>query len=233
MRVFLAMALLFSVNVTVWAEQEAQDAPPPVDRPRVVSAKEWGSDPLPIPDERKHEPKYITVHHAGVTWKAGSDPYEKIRNLQAWGKKSVEDGGKDWPDLPYHYLIAPDGRIFEGRPVTYEPETNTSYDVRNHIGIQVWGNFQEQRVSPQQMASLVHLVAWLAQEHEVSSDLIRGHRDVAEGTTCPGADLYRYIEDGQFLAWVDQTRAGEQPEIDLGPALEDGPTEMIPLPEQE
>lgn len=214
-----------------FAEDEAAQSQPAVEKPETITAEQWGSDPLPIPEERRHTPKFITIHHAGVEWAAGSDPVVKIRNLQAWGKKSVEDGGKDWPDLPYHFLIAPDGRIFEGRPVEYEPETNTNYDVRSHIGVQLWGNLEAQRVSPHQVESLVRLVAWLSQEHQVADAQIGGHRDVAEDTSCPGADFYRYLEDGQFLGWVNQVRAGEEPVIDLGPPLADGPTEMVPLPE--
>lgn len=202
---------------------------PVVAQPEMVTAEQWGSDPLPIPEDRRHEPKYITLHHAGVDWKAGNDPNEKVRNLQAWGKKSVEDGGKGWPDLPYHFLIAPDGTIFEGRPVEFEPETNTGYDVRGHIGIQLFGNFMNQRVSPQQVASAVRLVAWLSQAYGVPDELIRGHRDVAEHTDCPGDDFYRYIEDGQLRDWVSQVKAGEEPAVGLGPALESGPMEMIPL----
>ncbi len=228
----LCLGLMLCACATgVVAESDTAQTHPAVEKPATVTAEQWGSDPLPIPEERKHEPKFITIHHAGADWKAGSDPYEKIRNLQAWGKKSVEDGGKDWPDLPYHFLISPDGRVFEGRPVVYEPETNTNYGVRSHIGVQLWGNFETQRISPQQVASAVRLVAWLSQEYGVGDDLIRGHRDMAEGTSCPGMDLYRYLEDGQFLGWVNQIRAGETPVIDLGPALEDGPTERIPLPE--
>ena len=204
---------------------------PKVEKPATITAEQWGSDPLPIPDERRQVPRFITIHHAGVQWKAGDDPYKKIRGLQAWGKKPVEDGGKGWPDLPYHFLIAPDGRVFEGRPIEYEPETNTNYDVHGHIGVMLWGNFETQRVSPQQVASAVRLVAWLSQKYGVPDALIRGHRDVADNTDCPGADFYRYLKDGQFLGWVHQVRDGEEPRIDLGPPLKDGPTEMIPLPE--
>jgi len=204
-----------------------------VEKPAMVTRDQWGSDPLPIPDSRRHIPKYITLHHAGVTWTAGSDPYEKVRNLQAWGKKPVEEGGKDWPDLPYHYLIAPDGTIFEGRPTEYEPETNTNYDVHGHIGIQLFGNFEVQRVSPQQLASAVRLVAWLAQEFDVPDQWIRGHRDVADNTDCPGRDFYRYIENGRLVDWVRQLRQGKTPAIDPGPALDGGPTEMIPLPDDD
>jgi hypothetical protein len=228
----MCLGLVLCVPVSlVQADDETAQSQPTVDQPAMITVEQWGSDPLPLPDDRKHTPKFITIHHAGVEWKAGSDPYVKVSNLQAWGKKTVEEGGKDWPDLPYHYLISPNGRIFEGRPVGYEPETNTNYDVHGHIGIQLFGNFETQRVSPQQVASVAHLVAWLSQEHGVDDALISGHRDVAEDTSCPGADFYRYLEDGQFLGWVNQVRDGVPPAIDLGPALEDGPTEMIPLPQ--
>lgn len=229
---FVWPVLAFCIlSASVLADDESAQSRPAVEKPETVTAEQWGTDPLPIPEERRHTPRFITIHHAGVDWQAGSDPYEKIRNLQAWGKKSVEDGGKDWPDLPYHFLIAPDGRIFEGRPVEYEPETNTNYDVHGHIGVQLWGNLEAQRVSPHQVESAVRLVAWLSQAYEVADEQIGGHRDVAEDTSCPGADFYRYLEDGQFLGWVDEYRAGRFPVIDLGPPLEDGPVEMIPLPE--
>lgn len=220
----LCLGLLLSGSaLTSMAEEVA------IEKPAIITAEQWGSDPLPLPADRRHKPQFITIHHAGVEWKAGSDAYEKIRNLQAWGKKTVEDGGKDWPDLPYHFLISPDGSIFEGRPIEYEPETNTSYDVHGHIGVQLWGNFEEQRISPQQVESVVRLAAWLSQKYDVDDAHIRGHKDVAKDTSCPGADFYRYLEDRQFLAWVQDVRDGKALTIDLGPALEDGPTEMIPL----
>src|SRR5207249_10377189 len=52
-----------------------------------------------------------------------------------------------WPDLPYHFLIAPDGRIFEGRPVEYEPESNTDYSLAGNVGVELMGDFNRQRPS--------------------------------------------------------------------------------------
>ncbi len=227
----LCLGLLCGCTSRSVSGEDAAETRHLVEKPSTISAEQWGSDPLQIPEERKHTPKFITIHHAGVDWKAGSDPFKKIRDLQAWGKKTVEDGGKNWPDLPYHFLIAPDGRVFEGRPLEYEPETNTNYDVHGHIGVQLWGNFEVQRISSHQVTSAIHLVAWLSQEYGVDDALIGGHRDVAEDTSCPGADFYRYLEDGKFLGWVNRFRDGESAVIDLGPALEGGPTEMIPMPE--
>lgn len=196
-----------------------------VAKPPLVTAEEWGSAPQPIPDEKRHTPVRITVHHAGVIWPEDADPVQRIRNLQSWGQRD-----RDWPDLPYHYLISPDGSIFEGRPVAYVPETNTNYDVNGHIGIQLWGNFMEQRVVEEQLTAAVDLIAWLCLEHKIDAATISGHKDVAPGTSCPGLDLYRYIEDGHLEGWVRTRLSGGTPDVKPLPPLEDGPTTWIPKP---
>jgi len=193
-------------------------------RPAIVSAAEWGSKPQPIPDSRKHTPKFVTIHHAGVLWTAKVSPDVFVRNMQSWGQ-----GDKGWPDLPYHFLIAPDGRIFEGRPLIYEPESNTKYDLQGNIGVEMMGSFEAQRPDPRQVAACVKLTAWLCDQYGIDQSLVRGHKDAASGqTTCPGKDFDRYLKDGQFRRWVRETREGKSPVIDLGPPLPGGPTEMIP-----
>jgi hypothetical protein len=193
-------------------------------KPAIVSAAQWGSKPEPIADSRKQTPVWITVHHAGELWTGKTDPADFVRTMQAWGQKE-----KHWPDLPYHFLIAPDGRIFEGRPVQYEPDTNTKYPVNGNIGIELFGNFEVQRPSVEQLQSCVKLVAWLAQENRIDQDHIRGHKDAAQGqTVCPGKDFYRYMADGTFRKWVEATMRGESPQVQEGEPLAGGPTERIP-----
>ena len=198
--------------------------PPPVPRPtNIVSREEWGSEPQPFPDSRKQTPKYITIHHAGVDYKPGTDPGKFVKNMQGWGQRE-----KNWPDLPYHFLIAPDGRIFEARDLQYEPDSNTKYPLQGHIGVEMMGNFETQRVSPQQLESLTRLVAWLAQEKHIDLSNVATHRDVAPNqTTCPGKDFYRYMLDGQFKEWVKRVMAGKDPQIDPGPPLDGGPTVIV------
>ena len=236
----LKNCLLTSVLVGLLSQIGVGDKPNPparVPRPaKFVSAKQWGSQPDPIPDDRRHTPKYVTLHHAGVTWTGERDPVQFVRNMQAWGKRrpQIEKPPRDtyWPDLPYHFLIAPDGTIYEGRSVEYEPESNTKYELAGHLGVELMGNFEAQRPSPAQVESAVRLVAWLLSEHKLNLQAISTHRDVAQGqTTCPGKDFARYFQedDGQFKAWVSQVLEGQAPRIDLGPPLKDGPTKMIPV----
>lgn len=209
----------------------AQDADKPaattqaVPKPPIVPASEWGSTPDPIPASRKHTPKFITIHHAGVLWTNKTTPPQMIKNMQSWGKKE-----KGWLDVPYHFLIGPDGTIYEGRSLEYEPDTNTDYELQGHIGVELMGNFQEQRMSRGQLNSLVQLTAWLAQKYDISAGRISGHKDVAPGqTSCPGKDLARYIDDGAIAEWAMQWKKGERPEIVYREPLPDGPTEIIEL----
>jgi hypothetical protein len=188
---------------------------------KLVTAAEWLSTPTTMPAPAVHTPKFITIHHAGEFWKPTDEPIRKLRGLQKYGQTQ-----KNWPDLPYHYLIAPDGTAYEGRPTRDKPETNTSYDTTGHVGIMLWGNFEDQRVSLEQLTTAVHLTARLCRELAISPKTIAGHKDRAE-TACPGADLYRYINSGVFTQWVKLALAGQEPSIALLPPSPDGPTTFI------
>jgi hypothetical protein len=210
-----------------------------VPKPDIVTRDAWGSTPDPIPAARRHTPRYVTIHHAGVLWTNSQEPEQFLRNMQAWGKlrPEIEQPPRNtyWPDLAYHFLIAPDGRIFEGRPLEYEPESNTKYDLAGNINVEMMGDFNRQRPSPAQLESCARLTAWLMQELHIAVAEVRTHRDAAPGQTeCPGADFYRYFEDGQFRKWLAAISRGEDPHIDPGPPLgvqpngqASGPTEVI------
>jgi len=220
MKMLLSMCVVAALAI---AARGAEPATQPVAKPPIVTRQQWGSTPLEIPDSRKHTPKFITIHHAGVFWKAGGDPAKFVKSMQSWGQRD-----KNWPDLPYHFLIAPDGRIFEGRAIEYEPESNTKYDLQGHIGVELMGSFGQQRVSQPQLESLVKIVAWLSQELKIDVSQIAGHKDRApKQTDCPGRDMYRYITGGQIRQWVTELQAGKQPKVELLPALPEGPTTMI------
>lgn len=201
---------------------------------KLVTAEEWGSRPDPIDEARKQTPKRVMLHHAGVLWTRDRDPLAFIRNMQSWGKRrpEIEEPPRNtyWPDLPYHFLIAPDGTIYEGRPTNYEPESNTKYNLSGYLGVELMGNFEAQRPSPEQVESCVRLVAWLIAEHDLSTDAITTHASVAKGqTSCPGRDFARYFkgDSPMFKRWVEEVLQGKQPAIDLGEPLPEGPTQLI------
>ncbi|MDR7268513.1 hypothetical protein J2X20_001142 [Pelomonas saccharophila] len=164
--------------------------------PRIIPVEAWGGSPPTAHDEPQHISR-ITLHHQGEIWKEGADPEAYLRRLQQWSRLT-----KRWADIPYHYVIAPDGRIYAARPLTQAGDTNTEYDPRGHALIMLVGNFEEQQPTPGQLKSAVELTAWLAREHHLGLDAIASHKDYSRQTVCPGRNLYAYLESGWFKAEV-------------------------------
>ncbi|AWO01115.1 hypothetical protein DLD77_05115 [Chitinophaga alhagiae] len=147
---------------------------------------------------RSQQPVRITIHHEGTRFDSTQDAPKHIRNVQVWGM------GKDrnWADIPYHFLIAPDGTIYEGRNVFTAGETATEYDPQGHLLITCMGNFEEQAVDPRQLDALVRLTAYACRKYNIPYSTIASHKDHSTQTVCPGKNLYQYIRSGYITEQV-------------------------------
>ncbi len=164
----------------------------------MVSRAGWNANP---PREyKKHKPKRITVHHEGTRLEATDDAARKIRNIQIWGMGP----DRNWVDIPYHFLIAPDGTIYEGRNVNTVGETATEYDPTGHILISCLGNYEEQEFTDEQLDALIRLISWCAVKYKIPVDSVATHRDYSKQTTCPGKNLYKYFENGEIRKEVSR-----------------------------
>ncbi len=146
-----------------------------------------------------HRIRQITLHHSGSEepLRPDDDVPAKLRELQLWSEAE-----RRWWDVPYHFLIGLDGKIYEGRDYRYRGETNTGYDVDGHFLISVLGNYNLQDATDAQIQSITHLMAWAAAEHKIPLDHIYGHSDLAE-TSCPGDNLRKYLVDGSFRRGIE------------------------------
>lgn len=159
----------------------------------IVTVQQWGGIPAPETPSKRHTIQYITLHHAGVPFPPGKDIIQYMRNLQNWSRSE-----KKWIDLPYHYVIDLEGKIYEGRDILYAGDTNTEYDPTGHALIEVVGNFEEVEPNQEQLDAVVRTMTLLAIKYKVPVDSIRAHKDYSAMTVCPGKNLYRYIENGYF-----------------------------------
>ena len=149
-----------------------------------------------IPQTYKtHTPIRITVHHEGTRFLKTDNAPKKIAAIQKWGMGP----DRKWADIPYHFLIAPDGTIYEGRAVNSVGETNTEYDPTGHLLITCLGNYNEQEVSPEVLDALTRLIAYCSKIYKIPLNTLSTHRDQSKQTTCPGNNLYRYFEDSSIL----------------------------------
>ena len=145
-----------------------------------------------------HRITHVTLHHTGSPepLKPTDDPREKLRGLQSWGARD-----RNWWDVPYHYLIDLEGRIYEGRDWHFMGETNTTYDPEGHFLISIIGNYGRQEPTQAQLESIADLMAWALSEFDLPIDRIGGHYNYAPDGL-PGKELRKYLEDGTFRRMV-------------------------------
>lgn len=170
--------------------------------PTIIPRADWNAvEPRPF---REQKPQRFTIHHTAVAFDREGDAAAHIRNIQVWGMGKE----RDWADIPYHFLIAPNGDIFEGRDPLTEGESGTSYDTSGHLQLNLLGNFSEQEPTPEQLRSLVQLMAWAHHRWDIPTTTIAAHRDFAP-TSCPGANLYPLVESGELKSETEKIIARE------------------------
>lgn len=195
-----ALRICFAVSILVFAgvvsPLTAQTKPK---MPDILSRKAWNAND-PVGEGKKHKIGFITIHHTATLQKPATPIATKMRNLQAFSQRDDKlASGKAkpaWFDIPYHYYIAADGQIAEGRGIEFAGDTNTEYDPTGHALVVLEGSFNTEQPSTEQIDSLKKIVAWLAQKYKVPTENIKGHNDYAK-TGCPGENLKKLFPELQ------------------------------------
>jgi hypothetical protein len=160
---------------------------------RMVTVQEWGGTAAPS-GSSSHRITHVTVHHQGEIWPEDKEVGPYLRALQRWSREA-----RGWSDIPYHYIVAPDGTVYRARPESRPGDTNTEYDPRGHVLVMLLGNFEVQSPTARQWESSVALLAHLLSVHGLSAAALGTHRDYSGQTVCPGANLSRRFDELRAL----------------------------------
>lgn len=192
---FLFVALILVTTLPACVNQKKAE---PTRIVEILPRTAWNA--LPPKDFKKQEPVRITIHHEGTKLEIGDDAAKKINAIQRWGMGK----DKNWADIPYHFLIAPNGTIYEGRNVFTVGETSTEYNPAGHLLICCLGNLEVQPLPDQQLNALIRLTAYASKRYNIPAASIASHRDYSKQTTCPGKNLYPYIQNGYIKKEVEK-----------------------------
>jgi hypothetical protein len=157
----------------------------------MVRISEWGGPRSSTESAHRQRIERITLHHGGSAVDPSRSTDEYLRDLQQWSRRD-----KGWNDLPYHFLIDQSGRVFEGRDLGLPGDTNTGYNTAGHALVAVLGNFEDEEPQPEQLQSLVNVMAWLVVNYDVPLERIAGHQNFSSITVCPGKNLNRLLKNG-------------------------------------
>jgi N-acetyl-anhydromuramyl-L-alanine amidase AmpD len=169
----------------------------------------------------------LAIHH---TDSPKTTTVQQIAQYHVYGVRSDAEGNlvkAQWPGIGYHFVIAPNGTIYQG-----QREQTRSYHVGSNandycLGISFIGRFmrlgydgkvqaeEDQIPTAAQLRSGGQLVAWLMQEFDIPIEKVLGHRNVVGGyTACPG----EHWESG--LKWRNLLIGEVQAAMDAVPECE-------------
>lgn len=118
----------------------------------------------------------IVVHHTALPLSDGP------REIQA-----LHMDERGYADVAYHFMIDPEGFLYEGRPLNLRGAHVAGYNTGS-IGVVLIGNFEVLEPTSAQLDTLNILVAHLAETFPVTH--LAGHKDFnPQETQCPGAHL--------------------------------------------
>ncbi|MGM0599374.1 MAG: peptidoglycan recognition protein family protein [Candidatus Rifleibacteriota bacterium] len=155
-------------------------------KPDIESREDWGAKP-PKYGYAQHDPQRIIVHHSYIPNQSqykGAASIRGIQNYHMYGEHTK------WNDIGYHFLIGPDGVIYQGRPETVvgahcSPNTNS-------VGICLIGDYDpnKDKITPVMENALIKLMAWVASYYRIDVRAnLYGHCDFSP-KSCPGKTVY-------------------------------------------
>ena len=118
--------------------------------------------------------KYIILHHSAVS------SHHTVEDIHKWHLK------KGWAGIGYHYFIAKDGEVYEGRPREMVGAHTRGHNEES-VGICFEGNFDIEEPTKQQESSAVKLLAILGIAY--SDAILCRHSDFNQKKTCPGKNF--------------------------------------------
>lgn len=159
----------------------------PLEAPfKLVRRAEWQAKPPKEPYSR-HAPYYFTLHHTqGHYPETFSASLAEIRFIQDYHQNA-----KKWNDIGYHFLIDPQGNIFEGRPINVVGAHVLNRNSGN-VGISIMGSYHppSQHVfTPETQASFVSVARYVKDTYSIQVSSFFAHREIGK-TDCPGDNLY-------------------------------------------
>jgi len=181
---------------------------------RIHPRSAWGADMAPTTTFRHETVKFVLIHHT-----ASSNNYDDPRSVIRSTYSFHAGPAKNWGDVAYHFFVANDGSVWEGRAGSLDGPVVAAATGGNQGWAQLVcliGNHVDRPPTAAAQASLITTLKWLTWRYGLDTDpaattdyvsrgsdkhptgtsvttpVISGHRD-ATYTACPGDAAYSLL----------------------------------------
>jgi hypothetical protein len=132
----------------------------------------------------------ITVHHDALNSAGKGGRAFAIDRLTRVRREHLSRDAS-WVDIGYHFIIDPDGSVWEGRPLSIEG-AHVARTNDHNMGIMLMGNFDEHRPTTAQINTLEAFLAQQMMTHRVGITNLYTHQEL-KSTACPGRSLQAHM----------------------------------------
>lgn len=156
----------------------------------LVGREGWGAlQPVQVEPVTTPVP-FVIIHHTYIP-AACADMQACILAMQ-W-MQDFHMNNRTWNDIGYTFAIGGDGRVYEGRGWGTVGAHAPNYNNKS-VGITLIGDWTVQLPPEEQLATAHKLIAFGVRQGYIREDyILHGHRQVREGTECPGDRLFKEI----------------------------------------
>jgi hypothetical protein len=141
-------------------------------------------NPVPSLMDRMLPIDKITIHHDGMSTFTSTSQTAAAARIESIRRAHRN---RNWGDIGYHYLIDPSGRVWEGRPLSWQG-AHVKDNNEGNIGVCMLGNYEEQRLSEQQSHALDQFLASSLRGYRIPRSRVYTHKEFSP-TACPGHAL--------------------------------------------
>lgn len=164
----------------------------------VVDRAGWGAATAKEGCVSNRDPHTITmgvVHYSDATPPGddspATDPNEHEAAAQVRAIQKFHMGERDWCDIAYHWLIAPDGTVFTGRPIGQVGAHAAGVNTES-VGYCL---LTDDRITRQQATALIERIHADRAPLGIPYARVVSHRDVGS-THCPGDEVAAWVAAG-------------------------------------
>lgn len=137
----------------------------------------------------------ITVHHTAMDVGYDTSQSGRAAEMRVIQRSHLNKRNPQWGDIGYHYLIDPEGRIYEGRRLAWRGAHVAGLNDHK-IGVCLLGNFETTTPTAASLASLERILDDLRTRNNISRSRVNYHTAIAtKGTECPGRNLIGWMEN--------------------------------------
>ena len=185
----------------------------------IIPRSGWSADREVPTHMSKHKAPWnnITVHHTAMPTSSDSSPAGRAAEMRMIQRSHLNKRNPRWGDVGYHYLIDPEGRIYEGRRLAWRGAHVAGLNDHK-IGVCLMGNFEISTPTAASLKSLERLLDDLRARNSIPRSSVTHHTAIASAyTECPGRNL---------IGWVQAYQRGTS--LTGVPTSYPRPTEFLP-----